>query len=129
MYYYPQQQQQPQFNAAMLGYMQPSTQPSVLKGRQVSSLEEVRAAQIDFDGSLFIFPDYANKKIYTKQINLDGTATLNVYSLDMGAQAAQPQIYVTKEEFDSLVKEIEALKQVPQPKEREVKVNGTTIQF
>ena len=67
MYYYPQQQQQ---NAAVAAYMQPQMQPQVpqgLKGRPVSSIEEVRAAQIDFDGSLFVFPDIANKKIYTNQ--------------------------------------------------------------
>jgi hypothetical protein len=47
----------------------------------VSSLEEARATSIDFDGSIFYFPDLANRKIYTKQINLDGTATLNMYEL------------------------------------------------
>jgi hypothetical protein len=36
---------------------------------------------IDFDGSVFYFPDLANGKIYTKQINIDGTATTNVYTL------------------------------------------------
>ena len=108
MYYYPQQQQP--FNAAMAGYMQPNAQINALKGRPVSSLEEARAAQIDFDGSVSIFPDIANKKIYTKQINLDGTATLNIYSLDQVTSPAQPQVYVTKEEFDALVKEIELLK-------------------
>ena len=46
-----------------------------LKGRPVSSLEEARATAIDFDGSVFYFPDLANNKIYTKQVNLDGTAT------------------------------------------------------
>ena len=50
-----------------------------IKGRPVSSLEEARATIIDFDGSIFYFPDLANRRIYTKQINLDGTATLNVY--------------------------------------------------
>lgn len=52
-----------------------------LKGRPVSSIEEVKAIPIDFDGSIFIFPDIANKQIYTKQINLDGTASINVYEL------------------------------------------------
>ena len=52
-----------------------------MKGRPVSSLEEVRAASIDFDGSIFYFPDLANKRIYTKQINMDGTAALNMYEL------------------------------------------------
>ena len=47
----------------------------------VSSIEEARASLIDFDGSIFYFPDLANKRIYTKQINIDGTATLNVYEL------------------------------------------------
>jgi hypothetical protein len=57
-------------------------QPQVgLKGRLVSSLEEARATSIDFDGSVFYFPDLANRRIYTKQINLDGTATLNMYEL------------------------------------------------
>lgn len=46
--------------------MQP--QQTALKGRPVSSLEEVRATGIDFDGSVFYFPDIANKRIYTKQI-------------------------------------------------------------
>ena len=113
MYYYPQQQPQ-QMNAAMLQYPQQNTQQYILKGRPVSSLEEARAAQIDFDGSLFIFPDIANKKIYTKQINLDGTASLNAYSLDQFILPTQPQDtqnYVTKEEFDNIIKELESLKQ------------------
>ena len=50
-----------------------------LKGRPVSSLEEVRAAAVDFDGSVSFFPDLANGKIYTKQCNIDGTASLNMY--------------------------------------------------
>ena len=50
-----------------------------LKGRPVSSFEEARASIVDFDGSVFYFPDLANKRIYTKQINMDGTALINVY--------------------------------------------------
>lgn len=49
--------------------------------RPVSSIEEVRACPIDFDGSVFYFADVANKKIYTKQINLDGTVSINLYEL------------------------------------------------
>lgn len=46
-----------------------STTPSRigLKGRPVSSIDEARASTIDFDGSVFYFPDLANKRIYTKQ--------------------------------------------------------------
>ena len=64
-----------------------------LKGRPVSSIEEVKAIPIDFDGSIFIFPDIANKQIYTKQINLDGTASINVYELKILQQpTTQPQM-------------------------------------
>ena len=52
-----------------------------LKGRPVSSIEEARASSVDFDGTVFYFPDLANKCIYTKQINMDGTATLLMYEL------------------------------------------------
>lgn len=93
-----------------------------LKGRPVSSIEEVKAAQIDFDGSLFIFPDIANKKIYTKQINLNGVAELNVYEW-----VTQPQTstavgdFVTKQEFeDTMSKVKDALMQIqPQGQKKE----------
>lgn len=107
MYYY-------QPNAGM-GLNPYQTQVSGLKGRPVSSLEEVRAAQVDFDGSLFIFPDIANKRIYTKQINLNGTASLNVY--DLGSIPSTPPVadYVTREEF------LEAIKQLKEPAKESVK--------
>lgn len=53
-----------------------------VKCRAVTSEDEARAAMIDLDGSIHVFTDIGNKKIYTKQINLDGTATLNVYKLE-----------------------------------------------
>ena len=60
---------------------QVSASPYGLKGRPVSSFEEARAAQIDFDGSLFVCPDIANNRIYTKQIGFNGAAAINVYEL------------------------------------------------
>jgi hypothetical protein len=59
--YYPQQAAQQSMN-----YARQASIPMLLKGRPVSSLEEVRALSIDFDGSIFYFPDVANKCIYTK---------------------------------------------------------------
>lgn len=76
-----------------------------LKGRPVSSIEEVRAAQIDFDGSLFVFPDIANKCIYTKQISATGSAILNRYNLQEDIQPTFPT-YVTKEEFDTIINQL-----------------------
>ena len=71
--------------------------------RPVSSLEEARASVIDFDGSVFYFPDAANKKIYTKQINLDGTSLLNMYVLQDIPTTPQPDTYVSKDEFQQTV--------------------------
>ena len=99
--YYPQQQMQMnQYGGNPL--MQP--QPG-LKGRPVSSLDEARVANVDFDGSLFIFPDVANKRIYTKQINLDGTASMKIYAQVEDTPSAPA--YVTREEFDSVIKNLE----------------------
>lgn len=96
MYYYP--------NGAAATYTQPQVVQPGLKGRPVSSLEEVRAAQIDFDGSLFIFPDLAHNRIYTKSISLDGNASLNVYEL--GQVKTDNVDYVTREEFENAVNQI-----------------------
>ena len=83
---------------------QPNRQPSFgLKGRPVSSLEEVRATSIDFDGSIFYFPDLANKKIYTKQINMDGTASLNMYELKPVPKETVND-YITRAEFEEAIK-------------------------
>lgn len=79
-----------------------------LKGRPVSSIEEVRASGIDFDGSIFYFPDLANQRIYTKQINIDGTATLNMYEL----KEIPPEVenrdssFITREEFNVAIAEL-----------------------
>lgn len=83
-------------------YMMPQTAaPAGLKGRPVSSFEEARVAQIDLDGSISIFPDLGNKKIYTKRINTDGTAAIHTYTLDMEPINEQPA-YVTRAEYAEL---------------------------
>lgn len=76
-----------------------------LKGRPVASIEEARASIIDFDGSVFYFPDLANKRIYTKQINLDGTASLFMYELKeipVESEITSNQ-YITREEFEAVI--------------------------
>lgn len=110
-YYIPQQQQS---QYAAIPYAPQQRMPYVeqpqigIKGRPVSSIEEVKATSIDFDGSVFFFPDLANKKIYTKQINLDGTSTLNVYELknipiETVVNSSQ---FVTREEFETVLAQL-----------------------
>lgn len=75
--------------------------------RPVASLDEVRAMNIDFDGSVFYFPDYANRKIYTKQINMDGTASINMYELKEIPRAQPANVdFVTRDEFNATLSSI-----------------------
>lgn len=91
----------------------PTPASSYLKGRPVLSIEEAKASQIDLDGSLHVFTDIGNKKIYTKQLNLDGTATLNTYVLMEGEDANNNSSvfssndYVTKAEFNQALTQIQ----------------------
>ena len=102
--YYAQQQMRPQ-------------PPVGLKGRPVSSLDEVRATAVDFDGSIFYFPDVANKRIYTKQINMDGTASLYMYELKEIPSPEQltNQSFVTREEFEDAINQLRQMTIQQQP--------------
>ena len=116
--YYPQQpinqqipQQQLQYQVP--GYLRQAPPQVTLKGRLVSSLEEARATSIDFDGSIFYFPDLANKRIYTKQINIDGTASLYVYELrelpienETSGFVPSVEKFVTREEFERVLAQL-----------------------
>lgn len=89
--------QYPQFaSTPTMGYPQnynTNTQQAapILKGRPVSNEEEANAAMIDFDGSLFVFPDKAHGKIYTKQLGLDGNIVFLKYSIDTPIQSVPVQ--------------------------------------
>lgn len=123
--YYPQQpqqvaQQQPVYQP--LSYLRQAPPQAGLKGRLVASLEEARATSIDFDGSVFYFPDLANRQIYTKQINMDGTASLCVYELrEMPVQREEsgfvPSVekFVTREEFEQVLAQLQMLQKPTEP--------------
>ena len=66
------------------------------------------AFQIDLDGSLWVFPNVVNGKIYTKQINNDGSATFNTYVFAQDQDPYNSQQYVTKNEFNKVVQTIMA---------------------
>lgn len=109
-YYYPSNQVPMYQQQANIPYNPVPPPPQGLKGRPVSSFEEARAMTIDFDGSTFFFPDLANKRIYTKQINMDGTASLFVYELrEKPVETAVPTgDFITREEFEKVIQELRA---------------------
>lgn len=112
----PVQMDTPQYNMTQM------VMPSVnyIKGRPVASFDEARAAQIDFDGSLHVFTDIGNKKIYTKQINLDGTAALHTYSLVEDETPQKEVEYVTKSEFNQALVQLEAMIQQKESDKKKV---------
>ena len=79
-----------------------------LKCRPVASKEQARAAQIDLDGSLWVFTDIGNQRIYTKQINYDGTATFKTYVLTADENPYNSSEYVTKDEFNNVIQNLMA---------------------
>lgn len=81
----------PQPNNYTANPQQMASAAPILKGRPVSNEEEANAAMIDFDGSLFVFPDKAHGKIYTKQLGLDGNIIFLKYSLEPGTQSVNNQ--------------------------------------
>lgn len=112
-------QMEQQYNANQYGMQypmqQPQQAPQYIKGRPVSSFDEAKAIAIDWDGSIFVFTDVANKKIYTKQIMLDGTAELKTYVLAEPEPAPAPthtqtngDAYVLRSDFESQIEHMQA---------------------
>ena len=96
------------FNSGLNNSMNLQGQYQFLKCRPVSSKEEARAAQIDFDGSLWVFTDVGNGKIYTKQINNDGTAAFKTYAFTKDENPYASTDFVTKDEFNKVIQSLMA---------------------
>lgn len=117
-------------------FARPPIQP-ILKGKPVTSIDEVRATSVDFDGSISYFPDLANGKIYTKQINMDGTSKILMYE---PVEIPQPVMkgqddFVTREEFNAVIQSIQShfaesqSKPVETPVQQSTETNKTAFNF
>lgn len=103
-----------------MGYVQ----NQFLKCRPVSSKQQAMASQIDLDGSLWVFTDISNGKIYTKQINNDGTACFNTYLYTQENEQSDTTEYVTKNEFNKVIQALMAtMQQKPAQTENNTKQN------
>lgn len=90
----------------------PQPVPQPMQGgvmcRPVSSIEEAKSIQVQFDGSLYAFINLAAGEIYTKQFNFTtGSMDFEVYTK---AKPAPPVAYATREDIDELRKELAAMK-------------------
>ncbi len=79
--------------------VQQNNQFSVLP---VSGIEEVKAHPTDMSGNMSYFIDNANKRIYTKQLNMMGIPEINTYTLN-NEVVEQPK----KQEDNSLIERLE----------------------
>lgn len=89
--------------------------------RAVTGREEAVAAQIPLDGSIVAFTDFAHKKIYTKQLNMnDGSAIFDTYEKvetvskqeepktePVSSLAIDPNEYVKRTDLNSLIAQME----------------------
>ena len=83
-YYQPQRFQQPmQPQYVPQSDTQNTTQPQFIKsglqGKQVDSLEVVKASDVPFDGSITYFPLTDGSAIVTKQLQNDGTSKITIF--------------------------------------------------
>lgn len=95
---------------------QPQQQPQQQGGFNVipvANIDEAKAVQTPFDGSILILTNINNGKIYTKQLNINtGSAIFNEYSIDTPVQApaSEPNVpqakYVTEQDLEKLKKEL-----------------------
>ena len=81
------QRQQTMMNPQM-PMNQPQTMPMQsqqivppLQGRQVMSIDEVKAIQVPLDGTVMYFPSPNEGKIYAKSVDLSGNLVLQAYEL------------------------------------------------
>lgn len=76
--------------------------------RPVSSIEEAKGMQVQFDGSLYAFINLNAGEIYTKQFNFNtGSTDFEVYTK---AKPAPPVAYATTSDIEEIRKELAALK-------------------
>lgn len=110
-------QQQPQMQTpygSQYNNFKVNNYPTIPIVRPVSSIEEVRASPIEFDGSIFYFPDIANKKIYTKFVNMEGQVNINLYELkeiNTPDQTIDSSAFITRTEFEETINSLKQLLQ------------------
>ena len=88
-----------------------------LNGKQVDSIEVVKATDISLDGSVNYFPLIDGSAIITKQLMKDGTSKLTIYE----PKKEKDIKYVTSDEFDEKVKDYGELEEQLEDIKKELK--------
>lgn len=80
------------------------TKPNGLQGKQVDSMEVVKATDVPFDGSISYFPLMDGSAIITKQLQNDGTSKITIFKPIEEQNSEIP--YITQEELKSALNEL-----------------------
>lgn len=91
---------QPQFNVQQFI-------KSGLQGKQVDSLEVVKATDVPFDGSISYFPLTDGTTIVTKQLQMDGTSKIIVFK---PVEEDNTTKFITAEDLDAIKADLKTLK-------------------
>ena len=94
-------------------FQQQQVQPqpkNMVKCKMVTSLEEVKAMPIDFDGSLNVYVDVTNNKIYTKVFTVNATVDIKTYEVVSMVDNNSDTKYATIDDIEAIKKELEELK-------------------
>ena len=114
--YYGQQQPQP-MEMPIPQQTMPQMAINRLNGKQVDSIEVVKATDISLDGSVNYFPLIDGSAIITKQLMKDGTSKLTIYE----PKKEKDIKYVTSDELDKKVKDYEELEEQLEDIKKELK--------
>lgn len=97
------------YNPYTNGYAAPPTAPQYLNGRQVASVDEVRAARVDFTGMPSYYPCPSQNAIYVKYLDMStGSAVILEYRPH---QVSNPPQYADMNVVSSLDKRLTLLEQ------------------
>lgn len=84
--------------------MQPFIKPVGLQGKQVDSVDVVKATDVPFDGSVSYFPLTDGSAIVTKQLQSDGTSKIVVFKpVDVQKEETH---YLTQDDLKNALNEL-----------------------
>lgn len=100
---------------------------NALQGKQVDSVEVVKATDVPFDGSISYFPLTDGSAIVTKQLQMDGTSKIVVFK-PINEQKSEVK-YLTNEDLEKAIKglnleEIDEIKEELQEIKKQLKKKG-----
>lgn len=101
----PMQQPVPQMEQQMIPNQIAPTNRQLLNGKQVDSVEVVKATDIPLDGSISYFPLVDGSAIVTKQLQFDGTSKITIFKPIL--EEKEQTKYITPDELKKAIEGVD----------------------